>query len=219
MAVGVSSNGFDGEYRINFDSLGKLYISIAIVWTSLVICGSGFLLYNRHLPALRVRNTHLWTSAIAFLHAYWVLCLTAYVLNGMYPCSAEFWIMSLWLPLGMALHQVNGLHLLHVANLQARFVNPQISHARQGSSSSRSDWPGFKNIGLPNSLLRIQKLCIVLGVTVQVRPRSISYEQLVNIIQLLVILVIYLVSKKFHPSWGVVGHAVTSLQCRRGWEW
>lgn len=37
--------------------------------------------------------------------------------------------------------------------------------------------------------------------------------------QVLVTLIIFLISRKFHPSWGAVGHAVNAGQCRRGWEW
>ncbi len=170
MTFYVSPNGFDGEPRVNFDSLGKLYIAIAIIWTAIIFAGSGFLLYHRDLPALRVRNTHLWTTAVTFLHAYWVLCLIAYVLNGTYPCTAEFWIMSLWLPFGIALYQVNGMHLLHIASLQTRFIQPQALHAYRGSKFGNSGWLSLRNIGLPDSLSRVQKICILVGVVLQVRP-------------------------------------------------
>lgn len=170
MAFFVSSEGFDGEARMNFDSLGKLYVSIAIFWTAIVVCGSGFLLYHRNLPALRVRNTHLWTAAVAFLHTYWVLCLLAYVLNGTYPCAAEFWIMNLWLPLGIALYQVNGMHLLHIASVQTRFMYPQALYSYRGSSSARSGLlHKFRSLGLPDSLSPVQKICITVGLIVQVR--------------------------------------------------
>jgi hypothetical protein len=221
MAFAVSPKGSDGEPRLNFDSLGKLYITIAIVWTTLVVCGSCFLLYNRHLPALRVRNTYLWTAAVAFLHAYWVLCLLAYVINGTYPCTAEFWIMSLWLPFGIALYQVNGMHLLHIASLQTRFICPQALYAYRGSRYSKNGWWRFWNLGLPDSLSRLQKICILMGVIVQVNyiPSKSTQFQLLIQSQVLVSLVIFLISKKFHNSWGAVGHAVGPGQCRRGWEW
>lgn len=169
MALYVSPDGLDGQKRLNFDSLGKFYVAVAIIWTSVVVCGSAFLLKNRDLPALRVRNTHLWTSAVFFLHAYWVICLIFYVLNGNYPCSVEFWIMSLWLPFGIALYQVNGMHLLHVVRLQTRFVRSRGSYAYQGSKSARSGWGCLRKIALPDSLSRLQKFCIIAGVTLQVR--------------------------------------------------
>jgi hypothetical protein len=168
MTFEVSRKGFDGERRLNFDDLGKIYITVAIVWTTIVSCGSAFLLYNRDLPALRVRNTHLWTTAVGFLHAYWVLCLLAYVINGTYPCTAEFWIMSLWLPFGIALYQVNGMHLLHIASLQSRFITPEALHAYRGTRSGKSGWRSLRYLGLPDSLSRVQKICILLGVIVQV---------------------------------------------------
>lgn len=169
MAFEISPDGFDGQHRLNFDSLGKLYISIVIIWTTLVICGSYFLLQNRHLPTLRVRNTYLWTTAVAFLHAYWVLCLLAYVINGTYPCTAEFWIMSLWLPFGIALYQVNGMHLLHIAGLQTRFIYGQPLYAYRGSGHGRNGWRTLRTLGLPDSLSRLQRICILTGVAVQAR--------------------------------------------------
>jgi hypothetical protein len=171
MTFHVSPTGFDGEPRLNVDSLGQLYISIAIIWTAIVVCGSGFLLYHRDLPALRVRNTHLWTAAVAFLHAYWVLCMLAYVVNGTYPCTAEFWIMSLWLPFGIALYQANGMHLLHIASLQTRFIHPQALYAYRGSRSGKGGWRSLRTTSLPDSLSQPQRIFIIVGLAVQVRPR------------------------------------------------
>jgi hypothetical protein len=168
MTFTVSKEGFDGQPKLNWDSLGKLYISIAIIWTTLVVAGSWFLLYNRHLPTLRVRNTHLWTAAVAFLHAYWVLCLLAYIINGTYPCTAEFWIMSLWLPFGIALYQVNGMHLLHIASLQTRFIYPNALYAYRGSRPAKNGWRILRNLRLPDSLSRAQKIWIQAGVILQV---------------------------------------------------
>lgn len=215
----ISRDGLDGEHRLHFDSLGKLYISIAIIWTTLVACGSGILIYNRELPALRVRNTHLWTAAVAFLHSYWVLTLLAYVMNGNYPCTAEFWIMSLWLPFGIALYQINGMHLLQVASLQTRFVHPQALCAYRGARSVGSGWWSLRKIGLPNSLSRLQKNLMISGIILQVRPSSLRPSPDVDQSQVLISLVIYSISRKFHPSWGLIGEAVGPWQCRRDWEW
>ena len=168
MGFQVSKEGLDGEKRLNLDSLGKLYISIATIWTIIIVAGAAFLLHNRHLPTLRVRNTHLWTSAVAFLHAYWVLCLLAYVVNGAYPCSAEFWIMSLWLPFGIALYQINGMHLLHISSIQSRFVHPHALNAYCGSQSHIGKWWNLTNMHLPSSLSPRQKSWLVVGVTSQV---------------------------------------------------
>jgi hypothetical protein len=38
-------------------------------------------------------------------------------------------------------------------------------------------------------------------------------------IQFICALVVFLVSRKFHPSFGVTGKQVTMGECRRGWEW
>ena len=97
-----------------FDSLAKFYASIAIVWTVVIFSGAGLLIANRREQCIRIRNLPLVLSAVGCLHVYWILCLVAYSMNGRYPCVAEYWVMSIYLPLGIALFQANSMQLLSV---------------------------------------------------------------------------------------------------------
>ena len=108
--------------RVNLDGLGITYLTIAIVWTILLVIGSVFLIQNRKLHHLRIRNISLSIAGVATLHVYLVLCTLAYVLNGFFPCATEFWVMSIYLPLGIALFHASNTQLLHVAMLQKKFA-------------------------------------------------------------------------------------------------
>jgi hypothetical protein len=105
-----------------FDSLAKFYISVAIVWTTALLIGSAFLIVNRHEQCIRIRNLPLALSAVSCLHVYWILCMVAYSMAGKYPCAAEYWIMSIYLPLGIALFQANSMQLLSVFGIQEKLL-------------------------------------------------------------------------------------------------
>lgn len=114
--------GLDMKMRYNLDGLGITYLAFAGFWTLLLIPGCVFLLKNRQLPNLRIRNIPLSVGAVATLHVYFILTLTAYVFNGYFPCTTEFWIMSIYLPLGIALFQASNTQLLHISDLQKKFA-------------------------------------------------------------------------------------------------
>merc|ERR1711977_95890 len=105
--VYISPIGRDWGSTVNWDSLGKLYASIAIIWTVILALGSAWLIQNRQLPFLRMRNIPLAITSVCFLHVYLIKILLAYTTNGHFLCSAEFWIMSIYLPFGIALFQAN----------------------------------------------------------------------------------------------------------------
>jgi hypothetical protein len=118
---------YDMALRYNTDGLGFTYVGIVIAWTCLLLPASIFLVRNRHLPFLRMRNIPLAISAVAVLHVYWVLCMIAYVLNGFFPCSTEYWIMSIYLPLGIALFQASNSQLFSIATAQKRYLKGDVA--------------------------------------------------------------------------------------------
>jgi hypothetical protein len=104
MAPVLSPRVIDGG-RPNFDALGFLYVVAAIVYT-IVLAGELYLLHRqRTVFAVRIRSLKIVFSAVSILHVYLVLVLLVYPLNGLFPCSAEFWVMSVFLPSGMAFFQ------------------------------------------------------------------------------------------------------------------
>lgn len=91
--------------RANFDALGIFYLLVAILYSLFV--GVEIFLLHRHRSnhSIRIRGPNVVIGSVSMLHVYLVLVLLAYPENGNWPCAAEYWIMSLFLPLGMALFQ------------------------------------------------------------------------------------------------------------------
>lgn len=118
------ANGYNMALTFNMDPLGQTYIAIATVWTVVLLMGITFLVSKRDLQFLRIRNVPLAVSTVATLHVYWVLCVVAYVLQGNFPCTTEYWIMSIYLPLGIALFQACNTQLLHIADVQRKYARP-----------------------------------------------------------------------------------------------
>jgi len=116
------ANGYTMAFTFNLDGLGRTYIAIATTWTGILLIGIAFLIAKRDIQFLRVRNVPLAVSAVATLHVYWVLCMIAYVLQGFFPCATEYWIMSIYLPLGIALFQACNTQLLQVAGDQRKHI-------------------------------------------------------------------------------------------------
>lgn len=104
--AGISSrgNGLDFQ-KPNLDLLGIAYIVIAILYTAFV-AGELFVLYrHRNDTPIRLRNACNTAAAVVALHIYLVLVLSVYPENGVFKCGTEFWVMSIFLPFGMALFQ------------------------------------------------------------------------------------------------------------------
>lgn len=117
MAPVRSIRDLDGG-KPNTDALSIIYIVVAILYT-IVLAGELYLL-NRYRSAfcVRIRNLKVVFSAVSMLHVYLVLVLLVYPWNGLFPCSAEFWIMSVFLPSGMALFQ--GKQTLSILSITAK---------------------------------------------------------------------------------------------------
>lgn len=105
MAPILGPRKLDGDKEANTDALGIIYVIIAIIYT-IILTGEMYLLYQRRSAfCVRIRNIKAVFAAVSMLHVYLVLVLLVYPWNGLFPCSAEFWIMSIFLPAGMAFFQ------------------------------------------------------------------------------------------------------------------
>lgn len=89
----------------NRDALGYTYVALAIIYTVLVSAELYLLYLRRSAFCIQIRNLRVVFAAVSILHIYLILVLLVYPWNGLFPCSAEFWIMSLFLPCGMAFFQ------------------------------------------------------------------------------------------------------------------
>jgi len=108
----------------NFDALGVFYVCFMGAWTALVLAGMAFLFWNRSTPILKHRGLPLSLAALTLLHLYWAAVQTVYAIGHLFPDGLEFWIMSIWLPFGVALFHASNSRFLHVARAQKRFAQP-----------------------------------------------------------------------------------------------
>lgn len=158
------------------DNVGWTYIGAAIAWTSILAIAMTFLWYHRRLPQLQIRRLPLVFVAVILLHMYLVLCMIGYVIGPVAPCTAEYWIMSIFVPCGIAIFQVSNTQFFHIASQQKRFLSMQrLEDLMRGKQVSILD-------GKAGSLWHrmYQRLCnidhitrmvifVSIGMTVQVR--------------------------------------------------
>lgn len=112
-------------HKPNLDHVGWTYIGVAIAWTTILAIAMTFLWYHRRLPQLQIRRLPLVFIAMISLHMYMVLCLIGYVIGPLAPCAAEYWIMSILVPFGIAMFQVSNTQFFHIASQQKRFLSMQ----------------------------------------------------------------------------------------------
>lgn len=104
-------------------TLGWVYIGLATAWTLLLAAGLLYLHRHRQLPFLQIRRLFLVFSAVILLHLYAVVCMVSYTIHPIIPCDAQFWIMSVYLPFGIALLQAANSQFLYVAGQQRKYAS------------------------------------------------------------------------------------------------
>lgn len=168
------ANGYTMTFNVNLDGLGILYISLVVAWSLILIPGMLCLLKNRTLPCLRIRNIPLSIGAVCCLHVYWVLCMIAYVMNGYFPCSTEYWIMSIYLPLGIALYHASNSQLLYIAGMQKRYAPVDNDTPDTNITSRLARWLRQLNLKAYNPANRTM-LLIGVGMVLQVRFKILLF--------------------------------------------
>lgn len=130
---------------VNWDDLGKIYAGLAISWTVILYLGIAWLVAYRNHPYLKMRNIPLAVAATSFLHVYLVKIVLAYTTNGHFLCSAEFWIMSIYLPFGIALFQANQVQLLSISTQQRKLLEGDRVSIRE-SPQARGLWSRWRGL-------------------------------------------------------------------------
>ncbi|KAH7160525.1 hypothetical protein B0J13DRAFT_128613 [Dactylonectria estremocensis] len=193
------------QHRANLDGLGIFWIVFALSWTLIVASGMRFLWRRRDMPILRVRGLPLSLLAITLLHLYWGAVQTGYVYFPLATPEVEFWIMSIYLPCGIALFHASNSRFLHVAKAQKELFASDTASIKSKSVKTKS------LIGRFRSLDYSRKILILVGT-------GMGFQFLLTV-------TMYLISRKFHPSFGIPGTEVTGTeeyqksQMGRGWEW
>jgi hypothetical protein len=222
MAFWVSPAGHDMQPSINLDSLGQFFVAFAAAWTVLLLFGIAFLVGNRKLPFLRVRKLPLGILAVCTLHVYWCLCMLAYVLNGFFACSMEYWVMSTYLPIGIALYQASNTQLQHVAGIQQRIASEKILRVPNRKPIAFRGWRRLGAKWSSSNATQRAMACICYGITLQVRLLLCCTLLLPAVLicwKILCTFLIFCLSRRFHASWGILGPKVDAVECRKGWEW
>ena len=177
MGFYLRPEGHDGGEAF-IDSWAKFEIAFAVLWTSFLTVGATYLIINRNAQCVRIRNLSLAISAVACLHVYWIITISVYPLNGTFPCNAEYWIMSIYLPLGVALFQANSMQLLSVAGLQNKMLqaDSKAPLVKPPANTFRRYWIKWNKM----SHVKRAELGIAVGMVVQV---CISVEILDEILK------------------------------------
>ena len=169
MAFHVNPNGHAPGGGANLDSLSMLYIALTVIWTAFLAVGIAILIANKNLPFLRIRNLSLGIAAVCLLHVYWVLAMLVYTMDGAWPCGVEFWVMSIYLPFGIALYQANSTVLRQIAGLQRIFASSQNLHLSIKSNAHVRGWRGWVMKWQRMNLTERAMYGIGLGMLAQVR--------------------------------------------------
>jgi hypothetical protein len=109
--------------QLMLDGVGWTYMALFILWNLALAAGMTFLWINRFHPSLRMRKIPLLLAGVFSLHVYGAICLLAYPIAQYVSCNFQFWLMSLWLPFGIALFHAANSQFLHLASRQKQFAH------------------------------------------------------------------------------------------------
>lgn len=151
-------------YRLNLDALGIFWVAFCCSWTAILMIGMGFLWLRREMPLVKVRGIRLSLSAITCLHVYWIAVQLAYIVSP-FPNEAQYWIMGIYLPFGIALFHASNSRFLYIANKQRSFVQ----ESREKSSSRTAIKLGRLQIRLDHT----RKVLAIIGIGMLVQVRAL----------------------------------------------
>ncbi|KAJ5101154.1 hypothetical protein N7456_007206 [Penicillium angulare] len=178
----------------------------ACVWTVCVLLGVTYLIINRNAQTLRIRGLTLSLSSIGLLHLYWAVCQFATMIGALLPGDCQYWVMGIFLPLGISLFHASSTRFLHVANLQKKYA--QYGHHLFEISPEK---PKSGLINRFRALSYNAKILTVVGIGM--------------FAQIFLTVLMWVISRKWHSSWGIPGtevHGTVMAQKTAqgsGWEW
>ncbi|OAL56330.1 hypothetical protein IQ07DRAFT_4545 [Pyrenochaeta sp. DS3sAY3a] len=201
MAPILHPRALDGQKNPNVDALGIVYVVLAIVYT-IILAAELYLLYQRRLAfCVRIRSIKVVFAAVSMLHVYLVLVLLVYPWNGLFPCSAEFWIMSIFLPSGMAFFQACNARVLTAYESQRRLERNFLEGSRKKrlSYTPRGLFEAWIDLGAATKVY----VGTLIGLVISFVPA----------------IILFFGSHRFHSSYGFFGPVADYTQCRKGGEW
>lgn len=200
---------------IVFTTLGWVYIVLDIVWTMVLVAGLAFLWRHRRLPFLQIRKLPLVFTAVINLHVYGFVCTLGLTVGQVVPCDAQFWIMSIYLPFGMALLQAANSQFLYIASQQKKFAQFNNLEDLELSEKSKPVDPSWS--WLKRTYEKVRRMDKV--------TRILVYIGIGMVVELLLTFLVYFGSEIFHPGYGLFNVKVPGTEqvraavCFQGWEW
>ncbi|KAB8223241.1 hypothetical protein BDV33DRAFT_43923 [Aspergillus novoparasiticus] len=177
------------------------------VWTTALVLGMLYLIANRNMPTLRIRGIGMSLSAIVLLHLYWASVQFGVMIGPIMPGDAQYWIMGTYLGCGIALFHASNTRFLHVAKHQRQF-------AHHGSRITESVPDEKPKSGL---FVRFRRL--------EYTKRILILVAIAMAFQIFLTILLWVISRKWHSSWGIPGTEVTGTPSEQaakqgtGWEW
>lgn len=199
----------------SYDALGWFYIGFTIVWSLLLFAGMAFLRRHRQLPFLQIRKLGLIFCAVILLHLYAISCTLGITYGTMVPCEAQFWVMSIYLPFGMALLQAANSQFQYIAGQQRRFASLGNLEEREVSEKSTPI----------DQALPWYKRAAIKCRNADKPTRTLVYIGLGMVVQFLLTALVFFGSEMFHPGYGFFNVRVPGTEkdraemCLTGWEW
>ncbi|OOQ86855.1 hypothetical protein PEBR_19857 [Penicillium brasilianum] len=197
----------DSKAALDLSPVSIWWVVWGCVWTAAVAAGMAYLIIHRDMPTLRIRGLGLSLSSIVLLHLYWWVCQFGNMVGALLPGDAQYWIMGTYLPCGIALFHASNTRFLHVAKLQRKY-------AQHGYRLVDAVPDAKPKTGLINRFRRLDyttKILITVGIGM--------------FVQVFLTIFNYLISRKFHSSWGIPGTEVHGSAMAQkaaqgsGWEW
>ncbi|TLD08111.1 hypothetical protein PspLS_12126 [Pyricularia sp. CBS 133598] len=193
--------------RLNTGPVSIFFMVWGVTWTVMLVLGMAFLYYNRAMPLVRIRGLRLTFAAVILLHFYWILCQFGLLIFEYVPPEIMFWVMGMYVPWGIALFHASNSRFLYVAEAQKRFVG-KTTVARQKPFASKNKTLLGKFWKMEYERRIVVVICVGMA------------------LQFLLLVTMYLLSRKYHPSFGIPGTEVTTtnpmerlMQLYSGWEW
>ncbi|KAL4788965.1 hypothetical protein BDV19DRAFT_43701 [Aspergillus venezuelensis] len=184
------------------------WVVFGCVWSLIIALGMAFLIRNRDSPILRVRSLALSLSAIVLLHIYFWSVQFGVMIGPLMPGDAQYWIMGTYLPCGLAVFHGSNAYFLHVAKLQKKYAK---------YSFLVDSTPDVKRRQGGGLLAKFRRL--------EYTTRVVILVGIAMFVQILLTIIMWVISRKFHPSFGAPGTEVHGPEMAikteqgRGWEW
>ncbi|KAF1845210.1 uncharacterized protein K460DRAFT_311365 [Cucurbitaria berberidis CBS 394.84] len=201
--------------ELRLDRIGATYVGLAIAWNITLAAAMLFLWTHRQQPSLRMRKLPLMFGGVLSLHVYGNLCIIAYPIRFVFPCNVEFWIMSIYLPLGIALFHAANTQFLHLASRQKHFAHistlkdHQSIDEEKAQQVSNSRWRRI--VAGVERADNVERTLVLIGVGL--------------VVQLALTVLVFFGSRKFHSGYGIFNYTVQGtgmevrMSCAKGWEW